>query len=84
MKKDLWKKRIEGDMKTITDRLGEMDDKLKDIENLDKSNIQEILTALKELRESKKDDSRWKGLGMFLLGGISFIFIILLIGAFAS
>jgi len=73
---DLWKKQIEDDMKAITDRLGEMETKLESIEKSDKTGIEEILGTLKTLGETKRNDSRWRAIGLFLLGGMSFIFII--------
>ena len=76
--KDLWKKQIENDMELINTRLSDMEDKLKNVEDSDKSDMQKILNTLQEIGESKQKDSKWKALGLFLLGGLSFVFVLCL------
>lgn len=81
---ETWKQQIDRDMETIQGRLGEMDVKLKEIENSDKSEIDQILTAIKELGDTKQKDSRWKSFGLFLLGGMSFLSLIVLLAVLSS
>lgn len=79
-----WKKEVEKDIKRLKDKLTDMEAKIATVKLSNYENTKEILDAIKGLKKADKSSNKWRGIGLFMLGGISSILLIIIIGIAVS
>lgn len=79
-----WKKEVEKDIKSLKDKLTDMEAKIATVKLSNYENTKEILDAIKGLKREDRSFNRWRGIGLFMLGGISSITLIIIIGILVS
>lgn len=79
-----FKEEITKELNQLKKKLSELEENINSIEQPDQEVLEEVLKVIKTMNIKKQNDNPWRSVGLFLLGGMTFLILIVIIAVLST